>query len=255
MSEHSQLDDIAALIALHRGLPRKGPGDRQFTLGLLAQLPLLPGKPRIADLGCGAGAASLLLAQHFQTSVKAVDASSVFIEELKINARRAGLAHLVEPICIDMAALDWPNASIDLLWSEGAAYSIGFRNALRAWYPLLAKGGLAVVSEMSWFNEAAPEPARDFWNSAYPGMGTEKENVARAAEVGFSVLFTERLPSGAWWNNYYTPLRERMRSLDTSRMNQKVIHETEQEISLFEEYSDHYGYTFYVLAVGREGLD
>ena len=247
MSEPTQPEYIATLIDLHRGLPRQGPGDPEFTRQLFCRLPTLPAQPRIADLGCGSGAATLLLAKHYGSLVRAVDAAPDFIEELRNKAATAGLDHLVDALCADMAALDWPPASIDLLWSEGAAYNLGFEQALRAWHPIVSTGGIAVVSEMSWFSDTVPDPARRFWESAYPTMGTEQQNIARATAAGFSVVFTERLPSNAWWEHYYGPLRERMRRPDVAGMNQAVIRETEQEMSLFERYSDCYGYTFYIL--------
>ena len=36
---------------------------------------------------------------------------------------------------------------IDLLWSEGAAYNIGFENALISWSASKNTGGFAVLSE------------------------------------------------------------------------------------------------------------
>lgn len=242
-----QTAQIAALIELHRGLCRQGPGDAGFTRALLRSLPALPAKPRIADLGCGTGAGTLVLADCFQCQVTAVDSSAVFIEELKINARRAGLDHLVVPICADMAALAWPPGSIDLLWSEGAAYNLGFEQALRVWRPLLATGGIAVLSELSWFKEERPEPALAFWQDAYPDMGSESQNIIRAGRAGFKVAFTRRLPTRAWWKNYYEPLRAKIKRMEATPANREVIRETEQEMALFERYSDDYGYTFYVL--------
>jgi SAM-dependent methyltransferase len=242
-----QVGYVAALVELHRGLPRQGPGSDHFTRQLLKRLPALPAKPRIADLGCGSGAAALLLARHYGSPLRAVDASAEFITELRAHASRARLDHLIEPICADMAALDWPPGSVDLLWSEGAAYNLGFGEALRAWRPLLAAGGVAVVSELSWFAKTAPGPARDFWAAAYPGMASEQKNIERAGEAGFRILFTERLPSNAWWQNYYGPLRQRMRQVKAAGVMQEVLQETEQEMALFEKYSECYGYTFYVM--------
>jgi ubiquinone/menaquinone biosynthesis C-methylase UbiE len=250
MSTDPQADYIAALTELHRGLARQGPGDAEFSRELLRSLPPLPPSPRIADLGCGAGAAALLLASHFQSQVKAVDSSAVFIEELKTNARRAGLDHLVVPIHGDMAALDWPAASIDLLWSEGAAYNLGFEWALSLWRPLVANHGIAVVSEMSWFTDQPPTPAQAFWQAAYPTMATESENARRAGSAGFHVVSTRRLPSEAWWKNYYDPLRERMQSIKRTPVIDAVLRETEEEMALFERYSAAYGYTFYVMRAG-----
>ncbi len=247
MSLNTETDYIAALIELHQGLDHKGPGDANFSRNILSTLSSLPPKPRIADLGCGSGASALLLAQYFQSPVKAVDVSSTFINELKARAQHLGLAHLIHPIQGDIATLDWPVGSLDLLWSEGAAYNLGFEQALKRWRSLLAKKGIAVISEMSWFTDDAPDAAIAYWQNAYPLMGTEAENIARATQTHYRVLSTHRLPSQAWWDNYYTPLRERMQQIEITPTIQVVLRETEEEIGLFEQFSDAYGYTFYVL--------
>ncbi|WP_338065351.1 class I SAM-dependent methyltransferase [Thiospirillum jenense] len=244
----SETDYIAALIELHRGLKRQGPGDDEFSRHLLQELAAyLPVNPRIADLGCGSGAASLLLANDYHSRVLAVDLSAEFIAELSTRAQAAGLADFITPINADMADLNWPNESIDLLWSEGAAYQLGFENALTRWRPLIRSGGIAVISEMSWFIDDAPPPAQTYWQTAYPTMANELDNMARAKRAGFHVLITRRLPSAAWWANYYEPLKIRIQQLNSESSLAPVLRETEQEMALFAQYSDHYGYTFYVL--------
>lgn len=241
MSTDTQTEYVAALIDLHRGRDRKGPGDSDFSRNILSDLSTLPLKPRIADLGCGSGASALLLAQHYQSTVMAVDSSSVFIDELKVRAKQLGLEHFIIPIQGDMGKLDWSVGSIDLLWSEGAAYNLGFEQALKIWRPLLVNSGIAVISEMSWFTDSAPEPAIAFWQNAYPMMGSEAENIDRANRSGFSVLSMYRLPSQAWWANYYEPLRKRMQEIEITPITQSVIRETEEEMRLFEKFSDSYG--------------
>lgn len=240
-------DYLAALIDLHRGLEREGPGDAAFTRRLLERMLAPPPPGRLADLGCGSGAGAFVLARHVGRPVKAVDATEAFIEELRERAARAGLSSLVEPIVADMGALDWPPASVDLLLSEGAAYNLGFESALRLWRPLLSPGGLALISEMSWFTDDPPPAAREFWTAAYPTMGSEAENRARAREAGYEVLFTERLPSELWWKNYYDPLRARLQPPLATAAHEAVIRDTLTEMSLFERFSDAYGYTFYAL--------
>jgi SAM-dependent methyltransferase len=251
----NQIEYITPMINLHRGLDRQGPGDVDFSRNILQNLPSLPPQPRIADLGCGSGAGALLLAKYYQCNVMAVDASPVFIQELTVRAKQMDLEHLITPIQVDMAKLEWPVASIDLLWSEGAAYNLGFEQALRLWRPLLANHGIAVVSELSWFTDEIPEPAIAYWHRAYPMIGTEAENIVRAAsplgnrseKAGFSVLSTHRLPSSAWWINYYEPLRERIEQIEITPATQSVIREIEDEMALFEKFSNCYGYTFYLL--------
>ena len=61
---------IKALIELHQGLERQGPGDKDYSEYIISQLPELPAKPCIADIGCGAGAGTLILAEKFKSKVK-----------------------------------------------------------------------------------------------------------------------------------------------------------------------------------------
>jgi ubiquinone/menaquinone biosynthesis C-methylase UbiE len=246
----NQSDYINALINLHLGLKRQGPGDDEFSHYILSQLPVLPPKPRIADLGCGNGVATLLLAKYYQSHVMAVDFSSDFIEELKVKAKQSGLEDFITAIHGDMAEIDWPPASVDLLWSEGAIYNLGFEHGLQLWYPLISPNGVAVISEMSWFSQDVPEPATQYWQESYPTMGTKAENIERARRCGFQVLATYKLPSHCWWSNYYQPVRERIKEMELTPINQSVISEMEAEMSLFEQFSDFYGYTFYILQKG-----
>ena len=247
MEEHDRY--IQTLIRLHLGLRRQGPGDTEYSSHILSLIKKLPTRPRIADIGCGTGAATLFLADRFKLKVRAVDLSREFLDELIGRAERRGLGHLVEVIECDMGSLDWEPESIDLLWSEGAAYNLTFEGALKSWRPFMAADGIAVVSELSYFTNDVPESVRVYWQNAYPTIGTESENSKHAISSGFEVLGLHRLPPEAWWDNYYEPLRENMDPFKHSedRVMQAVIEEMEEEMKLFEENEKHYGYSFYIL--------
>ena len=240
---------IRALIELHRGLERQGPGDTDFSDYIISQLPELPTNPRIADIGCGTGAGTLFLADKLRSKVRAVDISRDFLDELENRAKQRGLEHLVETIECDMKSLDWKPESIDLLWSEGAAYNLTFKGALKAWRPLMAPNGIAVISEIGYFTSEVPESLKVYWQNAYPAIGTESENSIHANSSGFKILGIHRLPSKAWWENYYGPLRDNMNFFKHSEdsIMQAVIKETEEEMKLFEEHEEQYGYSFYMM--------
>ena len=240
---------IKALIELHRGLERQGPGDADYSNYIVSQIPALPTNPRIADIGCGAGAGTLFLADKFRSKVRAVDFSREFLDELEERAKQRGLSHLVETIECDMGNISWEPGSVDLLWSEGAAYIITFEGALKAWRPLMAANGIAVVSEMNYFNKDVPKPVRMYMQKVYPAIKTEQENSEIIKSSGFTVLGIHRLPSRAWWDNYYGPLRNNIELLRNSKdsVMQSVIRETEEEMKFFKEYDNFYGYSFYIM--------
>ncbi len=113
----------------------------------------------------------------------------------------------------------------------------------------MAANGIAVISKRNYFTSVVPESVRAYWQNAYPTIGTESENSDHANSFGFNILGIHRLPSRAWWNNYYGPLRENMNAFKYSKdsIMQSVIKETEEEMKFFEKHYKHYGYSFYIM--------
>ena len=113
----------------------------------------------------------------------------------------------------------------------------------------MASNGIAVISEMNYFTSDIPEPVQIFMQNAYPAIKTETENSDIINSSGFEVLGIYRLPSKAWWDNYYEPLRNNIESFKNSDddIMQSVISETEEEMKFFEEYEEFYGYSFYIM--------
>ena len=139
-----------AMMQVHEGLPRQGPGSEAMTMQAVAMLPPLPAPARIYDLGCGPGLASMVLANQLQQKVISIDLSEAFVMEVGINAAARNLSHLIEPRCGDMTVLDAAPRSVDLIWAEGSIYCVGFDKALKTWRPYLADGGVVACSELSW---------------------------------------------------------------------------------------------------------
>jgi len=233
---------------LFGGMDKLGPGSDDDTLRVLRGLPR--GRfERIVDAGCGAGRQTLVLARELSTTVHAIDAHQPFLDALVQRAADAGVGHLVEPRCIDMAAIPQTFSAIDLLWSEGAAYNIGFSNALKLWLPAIKPGGFAVVSELAWLTADPPVGARDFFTSGYPDMKSAAENVALAEAAGYQVLGTHTLPRQAWIDRYYELLEPRAKNLvgHADPAIRDFAAETLREIEIFAASQDSYGYVFYIL--------
>jgi SAM-dependent methyltransferase len=233
---------------LFGAMEKLGPGDNVHTLNVLRLLP----KQQfyvIVDAGCGTGRQTMVLAKELGTLVHAVDAYEPFLHDLTRRAKAAGIEHLIQTHCMDMQDIPGVFPHIDLLWSEGAAYNIGFSNALAVWAPVINTGGFAVVSELSWLRDQVPDAVREFFSSGYPDMQSMQQNLAVAANAGYGVLTTYTLPKEAWVKGYYDLLEPRAKALidhpDASVRDFAV--ETVKEIETFQASEDSYGYVFYVL--------
>jgi serine/threonine-protein kinase HipA len=240
-----------AFFSLYEGLPRQGPGSESSTHEALRRLGKLPQPMRVIDLGCGSGASTLLLARELGSPVVAVDQHQPFLDALAANAQQEGLQSLVQIRFADFTQLEEPPCSYDLIWSEGAAYLVGFEQALTLWRPLLAPGGRVAVTELTWLVPAPSDEPRAFWKKAYPGMTSSVGNRGSAERVGFRVLDTFTLPVDDWWNEYYRPLRRRIAAFRSThtvpRTLEAILSETEREMDIVERYSKEFGYVFYLL--------
>lgn len=237
---------------IHRDLPREAPGSDASTLRAIGMLPKLPASPRLLDIACGPGMQTVALARATQGAIIALDTHQPFLEDLGRRATQAGVAQQIEPRNASMFDLEF-DEPFDLLWSEGAIYIIGFERGLREWRRLLKPGGFVAVTEISWLKPNPPEVAFRFWNEAYPAMATVAENLARLSAAGYRSLGHFTLPENDWWDNYYHPMAARIELLRQKYPNnpeaQSVLDAEYAEIELYRQYSDWYGYVFYIAQV------
>jgi len=239
-------DDAISL--LFGGMEKLGPGGNEHTLHVLRTLPKQQFR-LVVDVGCGTGRQTITLAKKLRTLIHAVDSHEPFLNELMSHARRANLQELVETRCMDMKDIPSIFQNVDLLWSEGAAYNIGFPNALATWVRAIVPGGFVVVSELSWLKDTAPLVVTEFFRSGYPDMRSVESNIAVAEKAGFEVLNTYTLPRDTWVDGYYDILEPRAQSL-LSHPNPSIREfagETVKEIEIFQRSEESYGYVFYVL--------
>lgn len=232
---------------LYGGMDQLGPGSDVETLRVLG---LLPRRDfgLVVDAGCGTGRQTLVLARAGLT-VKAVDAHQPFLDRLMARARDANLEDRIETCCLDMALIPDRYRRIDLLWSEGAAYSIGFQNALSTWAPALSPGGLAVVSELSWLTDRPPAVAAEFFRTGYPEMRSVEANQAVVRQAGYRLLETHLLPPSGWVQGYYDQLKPRASALldHPEPAVRQAAGEVLAEIDVFDASEGSYGYVFFVL--------
>ena len=233
---------------LFAGMDKLSPGDDSLSLYVLRSLPEHRFEV-VVDAGCGAGRQTFVLANELKTPIHAVDSYQPFLNRLRQRAKEKGITQLVRTHCMDMKDLPSVFPTIDLLWTEGAAYNIGFANALATWAKAVRPNGFAVVSELCWLRDKIPEAVREFFRSGYPEMQSVQQNIATAEEAGYKLFNTYTLPKEAWVKDYYDILEPRAKSLanHSDVVLRDFAVETLKEIETFKISEDSYGYVFYVL--------
>ena len=245
------MDPTDLLIDLHLRQHRQGPGSDEATQRALALSGLETGRElKVADIGCGTGASTLVLAGALDADITAVDLFPAFLEQLQRRAEAAGVADRITCSAASMDDLNFDERALDAIWSEGAIYNIGFENGIRKWRRFLKPGGMLAVSELTWLTETRPSELTDHWNREYPQVATASEKMRQLEAAGYVPVGYFPLAKACWLDHYYRPIEA---ALDTflerhsgEAMAQDIIDAEKAEIALYERYSDYVSYGFYI---------
>jgi SAM-dependent methyltransferase len=210
----------------------------------------LPPAPEVLDLGCGVGGQTLHLADLTSGSIVALDSHAASIERLRATVAARGLAGRIQPVVGDMAEPGLPPASFDLVWSEGALYNIGIENALRVCRGLLRPGGYLAFTDAVWRKDDPPPEVKASFEEDYPAMGRVPDLLAAIESAGFPLIGHFTLPDEAWWDDFYTPMENRIEELRgryrTDGESLAVLDQLAQEPEMHRRHSGCYAYEFFV---------
>lgn len=242
--------DVNLICNFFLNTERQGPGSPEITRKALSFIEPLADTSRIADLGCGTGGQTMVLAQHAPGSITGLDFFPGFVDRFNKNARELHLQDRVKGIVGSMDNLPFREEELDLIWSEGAIYNIGFERGLNEWRKYLKTGGYVAVSESSWFTEERPAEIHDFWMEAYPEIDTIPHKVAQIQKAGYIPVATFILPENCWTEHYFAPLvkaREIFLSQHAGNKTVEALMASQRyEAELYRKYKEFYGYVFYI---------
>lgn len=233
---------------IHQGLERESPGGAAYTHQAFQMLPTLI-QPSILDIGCGPGSQTFELAKLTDGQIIAIDTHQPFLDHLASKAKLVGLQDRIQCLNQSMLELSFPDTFFDLIWAEASIYCMGFETGLKQWYGLLKPGGHLVVSELVWLQPDPPQEVQRFWQEAYPDMQSLETLLHLIPACNYNIVGHFTLPPEAWWA-YYQPLEARLDQLAskyTQPPDSLVLAVERQEIQMYRQYSDWYGYEFFVL--------
>jgi SAM-dependent methyltransferase len=240
------------MVDLHGDGMRQGPGSEVETLRALELTRLDRNAAlRVADIGCGTGASTLVLASKLPNSrIIAVDLFPQFLKVLQLRADAAGCSKQIETQSESMDSLSFAAESLDLIWSEGAIYNIGFRKGLETWRPFLKTRGILAVSEITWLHPHPPNEIHQHWKSEYPEIATAAEKISALESAGYELVGYFALPAHCWIDNYYEPTEARFSAfLERHAGNHdaaQVVEMERYEAELYRRYQAWFSYGFYI---------
>ena len=242
--------DFNLICEYFSAIDRQGPGSKEATIKALSFVDNLNDKSRIADLGCGTGGQTLVLAQNAPGTVTGIDLFPKFIDLFNENAKKHSLEDRVTGVVGSMDDLPFTEGELDLIWSEGAIYNIGFKKGLSYWKQFIKTGGYLAVTEACWFTPQRPAEINDFWMEAYPEIDTIPAKIAQIQGAGYVPVASFILPETCWTDNFYVPQKDAQKGFlerypDNNTARELVVNER-REAELYSKYKEFYGYVFFV---------
>ena len=242
--------DFNLICEYFSSIERQGPGSPEVTIKALSFIYNLTNESHIADIGCGTGGQTMVLAQHAPGHITGIDLFPVFIDLFNSNAVKLNLQDRIKGVVGSMDNLQFKNEELDLIWSEGAIYNIGFERGLNEWCKFLKTGGYIAVSEVSWFTEKRPDEIDKFWLDAYPEIDTIPNKVAQMQKAGYIPVATFILPENCWTENFYVPQvmaqEAFLKKYAGNKTAEEFISSERHEALLYTRYKEFYGYVFYI---------
>ncbi|EIJ41337.1 methylase involved in ubiquinone/menaquinone biosynthesis [Beggiatoa alba B18LD] len=228
---------------------RQGPGSADITLKALSFIEGLTEKSKIADVGCGTGGQTMVLAKNTASTIIGVELWADFITQFNQNAKNQNVQDRVKGVVGNMESLPFQNGELDLIWSEGAIYNVGFERGLSEWRKFLKQGGYIAVTENTWFTEERPAEIQDFWQKAYSEIDTISNKVAQMQKAGYLPIATFVVPDTCWTDYYAAQAVRQVAFLNKYQGNKTAeafIDYQRYEATLYDKYKQYYGYVFYI---------
>lgn len=245
------MDEMELMMHLHRNNKRQGPGSEEAVSLALRLAKVDTDKSyKIADIGCGTGGQTVVLAKKLKGEIIAVDLFGEFLENLESCCKEENMSAQIKTLEASMDSLPFDKEEFDIIWSEGAVYNIGFRKGVNYWKDFIKPGGILAVSELSWITNSRPKELEDFWNGEYSEMDIVACKIRILEEAGYKVLGHFILSEDCWLDNYYIPLLESHKGFlekfgddETAKM---IVERDIQEVDFYKKYKDYYSYGFYI---------
>lgn len=250
--------DFQLVINFFAGLNSQGPGGEKETLKALSFLENTSSQIKIADIGCGTGKQTEVIASNLDCKITAVDIAPKMIAGLNKRIRKENLTNKVSGLVASMCELPFKKNEFDVIWAEGSIYNIGFEKGLREWRQFLKPNGFMAITECCWLSNQRPKD-----------MSFIIENVSEIDMISSKLRIIENsgykpvahfiLPEYCWIDNFYeitkTRFKEFLEENNYSEPAKDFVERMEHEIEYYQTNKEYFGYVFFICKKTQDQLN
>jgi ubiquinone/menaquinone biosynthesis C-methylase UbiE len=187
-------------------------------------------RPRILDIGCGAGIPTIELARLGQGEVTGIDIDQPALDKFNEKIKEAGLGDRITAINCSMFDMDFPDENFDIVWSEGSIYATGFAKGLREWKRLLKPDGFMVVHDE---------------------QGNVEEKLRQIPNCGYELLGYFMLSQETWQAEYFAPLEKWVAEAGATNTDDPKIleelHQAREELDMFNKSPERNSSVYFIM--------
>jgi ubiquinone/menaquinone biosynthesis C-methylase UbiE len=191
MMKRSSKGTVLAEEELQAYKDRLRKGLLKYTRKAFRTFPQMPA-PRILDVGCGSGVPTIELAKLSGGEITAIDIDQPALDILAGKIKKEGLADRIKVKNRSLISMDFPDASFDIILSEGSIWVVGFEKGIREWRRFLKTGGFLIVHD-------------ELENI------TEKQKTI--SKCGYELIDYFILSEDIWWSQYFRPLDKKLHEI------------------------------------------
>lgn len=170
--------------------------------------------PRLLDVGCGSGAATIKLAEWLDGEIIGIDIDNGSLDSFREKIKNKALSSRIKAIKTSFIRNDFKDHSFNILWAEGVFHIIGYDKSLKESYRLLTQKGFLVIVDT---------------------LEILEKNKKKFKNCGFKVYDQINWEENAWWTEYYGPLEAKIKELKNKKIDLAFyshLTDHEQDINL-----------------------